>query len=341
MSSSPNRLLVVLVGGGILVGLATAYRHWTAPAASPPAPSLVPVVVAADAAPAVAVAVVDAAPPAPVVLAVDASGPPSAIIDANDDPWFVEHTSVERGIGECGGMEEVLHPRVRHAGTADAGAPVIKELATIDSFCPHGSSTSITEHRAFDFDGDGVTELMLVSETVGAQGVSASTSSLWTRKGDAIVPYGRAPAFSFSGIEDVDDDGRPDLLSRLDYDEIARPRCGNGFVVAPIFVFHSLPNGDFTAKDTVAKEHFERQCSKDPLDVQLRNADSSSDFANAIVCARVHGATAEVVKRALEKHCTSFSVEECNDAKDDDGGRRVACPKWTLELAKKNVPTLR
>lgn len=333
MSSALNRILVVIVGGAALVGLATAYRHLTTPAAVPPAPSAAPVVVV-DAA--TAVAVVDAGPP-PVAIA-DASTGPAATIDVNDDPWFLEHTSVERGIGECGGMEETIHPQLRHTGAGDAGASLVKPMPTIDSSCPHSSTSSISEHRAFDFDGDGISELMLVRETVGAQGVSGSYSTIWTRKPDAIVPYARTPVHLFARIEDVDDDGRPDLLTRLDYDTIAYPPCGTGFVVAPMFVIHSLPNGDFSTKDAVAKEHFDKQCSKDPLDKQLQMADSSGDLANAIVCARVHGTAAEVVKRALEKHCASFSENACNDAMDEDAGRRVACPKWTLDLAKKPVP---
>jgi hypothetical protein len=105
-----------------------------------------------------------------------------------------------------------------------------------------------------------------------------------------------------------------------------------------MFLLHSLPNGEFSTKDTVAKQYLDKQCSKDPLEAQLRDADGFNALATVIVCARVRGTSADAMKRALEKHCTSFTENACDSAVEEDAGRRLACPRWTLELAKKPSP---
>jgi hypothetical protein len=139
---------------------------------------------------------------------------------------------------------------------------------------------------------------------------------------------------AFSDVQDIDNDGRPDLLSRLHYEQIGSSTCGVGFVVEPIFAFHSLRGGGFTRTDAVAKKYFDDKCGSGTLENAL---DQGGDLGKAIVCARVRGKGVDTVVHTLTSHCAKFSDTDC-DPTENDAGKRLVCPSWALTLAKE--PTL-
>jgi hypothetical protein len=265
----------------------------------------------------------------------DASTPdagPTWIADKTLAPWTIEHFNVDRGVGECGGMESVIHPRLRI--DVDGGA-ITHDLPTIEDFCPHGVSRAIATAETFDWDGDGTPELAIVNETTGPTGLSNQESAIWTARARAIVPYrvadGGAPP-SFAEVEDVDKDGRPDLESRLEFSALGNPpSCGApGFVAAPIFLFHSLAGGDFTSRDKTASDYRDHACGPDSLETVLAQ---DGDLGTAIACARTKGTTPDALERTLRSKCATFSDSAC-DATLNDAGKRLACPSWALPLAK-------
>lgn len=265
----------------------------------------------------------------------DAAREDAFVVDRVLAPWVLEHRTVDRGIGSCGGMESTITPRLRFQ--SDGGA-IVRELAAIDESCPHGVSRTNTVEKTFDFDGDGTPELMIVTETTGPTGPAFEESAIWTMKGSKISPYlppeaGAVPVFS--DVQDVDKDGRPDLLSRLGYTQVgAPPACGVGFVVPPLFLFHSRPGGTFTRTDAVAKKHLDDTCGPTPLAKVLEN---EGDLGTAVACARAKGQGADAVAHTLTTGCLTFSATAC-DPTANDAGKRAACPSWALTLAKQSPP---
>jgi hypothetical protein len=274
----------------------------------------------------------DAVPGTPLDDAADAG--PVFVVDITEPPWSLEHRTLDHGIGECGGMESTEFPRLRFE--SDAG-PLLHELPTVDYFCPHGMSRTIAVSKSFDYDGDGFPELLVVTQTAGATGITGEDSTIWTVRGPDIHPFHEdaGPLPPFAGVEDVDNDGRPDLLSRGAFAEVAgSSSCGTGFVVTPIFAYHSLAAGGFSSRDAVARRFLDDTCGADSLEAELSSTtDPGHDLGTAIACARAHGRSAEAVKRALDAACASFSESSC-DGSHNDAGKLLECPSWALDLAK-------
>jgi hypothetical protein len=199
-----------------------------------------------------------------------------------------------------------------------------------------------TVQETFDYDGDGLPELLIVTQVAGDSGLIAEESNIWTVRDKAIQAFqmDAGPLPSFAQVDDVDGDGRPDLLSRGPFTEAASASssCGEGFVTKPIFAFHSLPGGGFSMRDAVARKSLDSACGSDSLETVLESTtDLGHDLGTAIACARAHGATAEAVTRTLRKVCGAFSESSC-DAAEDDAGKIPVCPSWALALAKDEPP---
>jgi hypothetical protein len=252
-------------------------------------------------------------------------------------PWFLEHRSTFHRVGECGGDESTEFPRLRFE--SDAGARRVLNFPAIDHTCPLGDGRTTAVQELFDYDGDGLPELLVVTELVGGPGVYAEESAIWTLRGRHIQPFqgDAGPVPSFAQVDDVDGDGRPDLLSRGGFTEVAgASSCGESFVAKPIFLQHSLRGGGFS-RDAVARKYLEDTCGSDSLEAVLENTtDLGHELGTAIACARARGATTEAVTRTLRKVCGSFSESTC-DAAVNDAGKILVCPTWALELSKKNV----
>lgn len=306
--------------------------------------------------------------PAPRVLAEDVAAPPIrassapsssssapaqvALVDASTDagatgaggytarvsasPWFFEQRREKGAPGECGMDDATVFDRLRFEG--DAGRRV-HDFPSSRVSCPEDTTPAVKENATplFDYDGDGVPELLLMTESTSTTGVFAESGTIWTLAKDAIAPYERGVPPAFAAVEDIDNDHRPDLASRWTYTELGRPPCGDaGFVVPPIFFFHSKPDGTFSANDTVAKKAFDDACGTSKLSETLRD-EGWDVLAKAIVCERVRGATAEAVEKTLRAGCASFTDDTC-DADLDDAGKRRSCPSWSIAIAKKAPP---
>ncbi len=116
----------------------------------------------------------------------------------------------------------------------------------------------------FDFDGDGIAELALC---LSAGGGNLDDEYQWeckvlAWKNGRIQPYDGIPAGALlRDIEDVDTDGRPDLLSMGPFEapcEIPKKNtlCVEPRIVGPSgFLYHALPDGKFTPTDEAAKAY--------------------------------------------------------------------------------------
>lgn len=152
---------------------------------------------------------------------------------------------------------------------------------------------------AFDFDGDGLLELLVLVTT------SAHEAPWETFVGQVLTknldPYPGTPLLS--GVKDVDGDGRPDLLYQQPYDHEADDVAGFGHRVSgPDLVAHSLDDGSFSTNDGVALAHAKKACPEPPARIVPEKPSdwSEEDIGHAIVCARLWGQSAIDVAQALK-----------------------------------------
>ena len=207
---------------------------------------------------------------------------------------------------------------------------------------------------AFDYDGDGDPEVLLVESDWEESEKHDIRRTIKTLRSGKLANYPHAPPLhALSRMEDVDHDGRPDLYSPGPYSKLMRPSCGGGAdeepAVDPIFLFHSLGDGKFSAVDAVAQKAV-ADCSA-TADISLAKARSKATAKTGthavlikdIVCARMRGQSADDVLKQLAAECQKW------DAKldlDVDGkvmacgqsAAKLTCPAWIKQVAQTNPP---
>jgi hypothetical protein len=122
---------------------------------------------------------------------------------------------------------------------------------------------SFAVESVFDYDNDGRDEIIL-SESRWANGGGGDGPSLLvlTAKGDKIAAY--PPAHDATAVMDVDGDGRPDLIDGAFFEG----ECDGGLDRrkergVPL-LYHSLPNGTFSASDEIARRWAVTKCPTMP-----------------------------------------------------------------------------
>jgi hypothetical protein len=129
----------------------------------------------------------------------------------------------------------------RRAGRGDAGG--------VDEDMDGEGHTTTDVFAAWDFDGDGVGEVLLVTASYWSiDGVPHSGNDGFRLHGGTIVSWDPVPGSSIVDLADVDGDGRPDLV--LD----GRPGV--------VTIAHSLPGGRFSTDDDVARAVLRASCAR-------------------------------------------------------------------------------
>jgi hypothetical protein len=165
---------------------------------------------------------------------------------------------------------------------------------------------------AFDFDGDGLEEFW-VENSLWCGWEPAQ--KLYTFRAGSIVPYPVPHDPRVDEIYDVDEDGRPDLLTRSPL-EVEPVPCTFGDIVCAGYgferVLHSLPDGTFAEGDLVARRYAEERCQdtamEQPLVVHKDYPPAEVDgekTANAIACARLRGVPSDRIITELHARCPS------------------------------------
>ena len=193
---------------------------------------------------------------------------------------------------------------------------------------------------ACDYDGDGTPEAVTVATGREHEGPSEARAQVWTVHDGAIVPYAPAAALDADDAEDVDGDGRPDLLTHLGY-EASATAAGSGFeyvLAGPLFVAHATPQGGFALDDAVALAEAERRCSPAPASVIVPVEEGQFGVddaltAGAIVCARLRGAPAGTTVATVRRACGRSQP-------GPDGARTFACnaTEQLVEMARRAPP---
>lgn len=197
----------------------------------------------------------------------------------------------------------------------------------------------IDELRAFDFDGDGEEELLVLGRglpcaTSGDLGCDGPLPLLeiFTFKNGAVGPYApsvnvvappgtparvafaSAPgklaeedrAVTLVSLTDADGDGRPDVTSHLRYELAATDGDVTSYDVAgPLFVGHSLPGGTFSFTDPVAMKALAQTCGNAPTLEQARGA----ELYAAAVCERLEGHPPAELAERWARRCAVLESE--------------------------------
>jgi len=176
---------------------------------------------------------------------------------------------------------------------------------------PYSSENREISHP-FDYDGDGTPEIAMWEHRSSIE-YARSTGSLWTVRDGAVVPYHRAGSINIEDVEDVDGDGRPDLLTIRPYNPDPAPKCeGIDRKPSPIvpFLAHSIADGSFSMTDDVATKFAMDQCPSQPSDLKM-GAVAGDEPLRTIRCARLWGATAADVAAMIHRTCTR-EARDCN-----------------------------
>jgi hypothetical protein len=183
---------------------------------------------------------------------------PLGIVPSTRGVWVAVASSVSLApadpeTGEVSNGSATWHPAFvnRHAHVTLGPAQVTHGSAFSSTNVP--SNTSAFGHSSqFDFNGDGFPELLLHTVDGHHSGSGARHLSLWTFDGRTVTRYAGTEGLPIIHAEDVDGDGRPDLI--LDYDNTTNDEGTSSSLTPGNWkLAHSLPNGTFSTTDAVAR----------------------------------------------------------------------------------------
>jgi hypothetical protein len=153
--------------------------------------------------------------------------------------------------------------------------------------------------RISDLDGDGDTDVLIRAYTRGPD-VSRSSFLLYRATDGKAEPWmlegSRGPSNTFQLAQDVDGDGRLDLIHTAVF---KRSPFGDDETLGLGILFRSTPTG-FSTDDKVVKDWYRKKCGgkKLTLDTKLDYTEQFNRYMH-IICARLWGATAKEAERAL------------------------------------------
>lgn len=175
------------------------------------------------------------------------------------------------------------------------------------SFAAHDSDRVLfTSATAFDFDGDGEEELIVVGNDQTKEGPKDPIGQIVGFKGGQVTMYPIGP-YPFFRTTDADNDGRPDLVTYGPYRSRIPARCNGQASVAqgPAMLLHSKADGTFVKDDTVAINFAKQACEKPGFSVARddeKRVDDEQTFVN-IACARMWGMPIAQANQAVASQC--------------------------------------
>jgi hypothetical protein len=221
--------------------------------------------------------------------------------------FVVDHTDWDGHDFDCGVLLEgtnfgTIVPRfIAHALYVDEGGRA--------SLGPPMSWSTIEDVRAFDYDGDGVAELLVSATRANENGISehlpfeTPIAAVWNVRDGVVAAYAPAASVVVRSFSDVDGDGRPDLITTRDFGFHAF----DGDVTVydfdgPEWVAHALPDGTFSFADDVASSYVKRSCE----DASLPKSDAIG-LVHAAACARLRGEPTKKIEDDYVARCITLT----------------------------------
>jgi hypothetical protein len=196
---------------------------------------------------------------------------------------------------------------------------------------------------ASDLDGDGVAEVVVTTRSCWDEGAGCRSEITVSAFRDGnIVRYPPASKLVPSGVEDVDHDGRLDLVVNAPWVAPFSDCFANDHtLLGPRLLAHARPDGTFSTSDEVAARFARASCENAPegLIVKAKESGEVDYYATgeAVACARMRGVSTASILGELRVGCAGFApVEPCPEKPPPP----KTCPDWLLAWAKADPPVL-
>lgn len=233
------------------------------------------------------------------------------------DAWALEVADIA-AVGEGPDREVSLTLNVVHV---DKAGSVAKAVWGPISFAP--ASVAIPDPVLFDYDSDGVSEVIVRHDILARGAVSTrkpltKLPAVFTFKKGRVTAYPAASALGVGGAvaENLEGDGRPDPGDYGPYLGWFGAECGVGpcpqRVTGPRFYQRSLPDGSFDSAAVEVTAALRQGCSRSrgSLVVDVGSVTGKTRTALNVACARVRGEAPEAVLDALNREKSQL----CGDA---------------------------
>jgi hypothetical protein len=169
----------------------------------------------------------------------------------------------------------------------------------------------VTPLGVFDFDADGHPELVFSNSTYAGETFHDTGHVLSYRDG-AVATYAPSEEFAehIEELNDVDGDGRPDMLTS---DRFAAGDHGHFYGChAGFFTLrHTLPDGTFSYTDEAARRYLKKQCPRPPGARLFIKAKEPEQAYERLICMWLWGDSVENIRARLD---AEWPTHGCNDS---------------------------
>lgn len=250
--------------------------------------------------------------------------------------WALSLDRLER-TGELGVTGRWVIAHLSPDGSRETVAPALPDghscdlTAVADNFVDVTADAHLTIRPpiAYDYDHDGEPELVVVLEGHIHEGGDWRRGRVWTYRQGVVALYPPAADIVVRDTQDIDHDGKPDLLTVGPFAEITEWPGGPGELIGPQLVAHALPDGRFSLDDQVARTSALRVCPDRPkaLVAWERAGGSAPRLDRAatavhIACARLWGADPPELETRITRECPKG--KDPNQDCDVDALRKLA-----------------
>ena len=221
----------------------------------------------------------------------------------------------------------------RHAEVAPAlpDGQAGEIAATADNFLDviGNAHLRIEPPQLYDYDHDGEPEIIVQLTGHIHEGGDWRRGRVWTFHDGVVALYPPAANINVRDVQDVDHDGRPDLLTVGPFADTAESPGSPYELTGPRLVAHARPDGRFAMDDEVARAAAQKVCPELPKNLVVKLRDLSlgevidcQATATNVACSRLWGATPVALRARIEREYPR--TEAANLSCDKDALLRLA-----------------
>jgi hypothetical protein len=241
--------------------------------------------------------------------------------------WVITHLALD-------GSRVTIAPALPDGGACDLAA-------TADNFFDVLADARLTIQppQLFDYDHDGEPELIVQLAGHIHEGGDWHRGRVWTFRNGVVALYPPAQDINVRDVQDLDQDGLPDLWTVGPFFAVAEAPGGSYELTGPRLLAHARADGSFVLDDELARATARRICPSPPQRLVVLDRTpqlgSSGPALNQratttnVVCARLWGGTPDALRSQIKSECPA--TDDPNLACDQDSLLKFA-QVWTLPL---------